>query len=127
MQAIHTKYLGPTAAKGARVRAASAADSIVIGWDHALDDEGNHVLAARELQAKIASRQKDKHWLTPMVSGCLPDGTYAHVFAEAGDSQRKLYSALAPNGERVLLPVGKAFSPDGAVVDVPALRAEEQA
>ena len=81
MQAIHTKYLGPTDSKGPRVSARCVTASAVIGWDHALTDEGNHAAAARQLQLKIAGQQKGEHWLASMVCGCLPDGTYAHVFA----------------------------------------------
>jgi hypothetical protein len=83
MQAIHSKYLGPTGVKGARVRATCAHGSIVIGWDWALNEAQNHAHAARQLQLKIAHQQHADHWLAPMVTGSLPDSSYVHVFAGA--------------------------------------------
>lgn len=41
-QAIHTKYIGPTNHKGARVKAYGQAGAVTVGWDHALDTQGNH-------------------------------------------------------------------------------------
>ena len=47
MQAIETKYLGPTNFRGARIKATAQAGSITVGWDHALNVEENHDAAAR--------------------------------------------------------------------------------
>jgi hypothetical protein len=80
MQAIRTKYINPTNTKGARMRATCAAGSIIIALDHALDVEQNHAAAARALQIKLTRQHHGDHWLAQMVCGCLPDGSYAHVF-----------------------------------------------
>lgn len=53
MQAIVTKYLGPTNHRGARVKAQCQAGSIVIPWDDALDTDANHDAAARALICKL--------------------------------------------------------------------------
>ena len=52
-QAIETKYLGPTNIKGGRIKAAAAAGSITIGYDHALNADANHKAAADALIAKL--------------------------------------------------------------------------
>lgn len=74
MQAIRTKYLGPTNFHGARLSAVCYAKRIVIPWDHALNAPENHAAAARDLATRL-------QWLDgfQLVSGCLHDGTYAHV------------------------------------------------
>jgi hypothetical protein len=81
MQAILTKYLGPTSSRGARIIAKAVSGSVTIGWDHGLDDAENHRTAAKLLQLKLVDAT-DKHWQREMVSGCLPDGSYAHVFKD---------------------------------------------
>ncbi len=52
MQAIETKYLGPTNFRGARIKASAQAGSITIPWDHALNVEGNHDAACKALVRK---------------------------------------------------------------------------
>ena len=81
MQAILTKYIGPNATKGTRIKATCAAGTLTISWDYGLSDEKNHAAAARQLQLKIAHTGGD-HWLAPLATGCLPDGSYAHVFKD---------------------------------------------
>lgn len=53
MQAIETKYMGPTNARGGRVKATAQAGTVTIPWDHALDSEGNHAKAAATLMTKL--------------------------------------------------------------------------
>jgi hypothetical protein len=53
MQAIVTKYHGPTNSQGPRVKASAEAGSITLLWDHALDSDANHEVAARALLAKL--------------------------------------------------------------------------
>ena len=53
MQAIITKYLGPTESRGARVKATAQAGSVTIHWDDALDIEENHDRAAMTLAHKL--------------------------------------------------------------------------
>ena len=81
MQAIITKYMGPTDTKGSRIKATAAAGSITLGWDHALNSEGNHNAAARALCEKFGWVPKPgENRYTPTTSGQLKDGSYVHVF-----------------------------------------------
>jgi hypothetical protein len=52
-QAIETKYLGATNAKGGRIKATAWAGSITLPYDYALDAQGNHKAAADALIAKL--------------------------------------------------------------------------
>lgn len=74
MQAILTRYHGPTNVKGSRISARYAGGSIVRGYDHALNLNQNHEAVARELAAKL-------DWLDhfTLASGGLPSGDWAHV------------------------------------------------
>lgn len=76
MQAIQTKYFGPGNVKGARIVAKCAARHLFVSYDHALNVEGNHIAAAEALRAKL-------EWVGAgygdLASGCLEDGSYAHV------------------------------------------------
>lgn len=88
MQAILTKYTGPTNVKGSRIIAKCDAMRIVVGFDYALDIEGNHVAAAAELCRRMDALCVKKYgsapngtWTTPRIAGQLPDRSYAHVFA----------------------------------------------
>jgi hypothetical protein len=53
MQAIETKFFGPTNFKSARIRARCQARTIFVAWDHALGIEGNHDAAAKTLAEKL--------------------------------------------------------------------------
>lgn len=84
MQAIETRYLGPTNARGSRIRAKAAAGSLTVSYDHALNSAANHKAAAVALANKFG-------WLTgkpgePMgrnenevFSGKLASGDGVHV------------------------------------------------
>lgn len=75
LQAITTRYLGPTNHRGARVKATCQAGSITIPWDHAWNADKNHAMACAALQAKLGWREK-------RIGGALPDGRgYAFVVA----------------------------------------------
>jgi hypothetical protein len=71
MQAIVTKYIGPTNTKGARIKATSCGSfSVTVPFDY----EGNEEeVAARELCKKLK-------WEFSHVRGALPDGSTAWVF-----------------------------------------------
>lgn len=77
MQAIQTKYFGPSNVRGSRVKASCAAKTIFLTWEDALNAEANHANAAQEL-AKQLGWEKDTHG--GMFGGCLPDETWAWVF-----------------------------------------------
>jgi len=71
MQAIVTKYLGPTNYRGSRVTARCQAKRITVSWDDALGSDENHDVAARMLAESLG-------WLSDthgeLVGGGLPDG-----------------------------------------------------
>jgi hypothetical protein len=76
MQAIATKWLGPTDTQGSRVVARCQAKRIVVGWDHALDVGPNHAAAAQALFARLG-------WRGVLHGGALPDGTgYCFVIVD---------------------------------------------
>jgi len=73
MQAIVTKFFGPTNSRGSRVKAKCQAGSVTLSWDHALNLDGNHDAAAQALASKLGWDRKE--YYGKMVSGSLPDGT----------------------------------------------------
>lgn len=75
-QAIITKYMGPTDFRGSRVKATAEAGSITIGWDDALNVDGNHLKAAKALQAKFG-------WTDDLIGGSYKNG-YVFVQTERG-------------------------------------------
>ena len=66
MQAITTKYVGPTNFRGSRVVAKCEAKRIFVDWDDSLDSEENHNAAAKKLAALL-------QWEGRWVAGGLPD------------------------------------------------------
>ena len=91
MQAIVTKYHGPTNLRGSRISAKCERGRISIPYPHELKQgEECHRAAAAALIARFIREDVEKYgkeanppgrgWLTPYVSGGLPDGTWAHVF-----------------------------------------------
>lgn len=80
MQAILTRYLGPTNCRGARIKAECYSDSVTIPYPHELSGEEVHRAAALALIAKINKRCPQSPWPTEFVTGCLPSQEYCHVF-----------------------------------------------
>jgi hypothetical protein len=74
MQAITTKYYGPTNTKGSKFVAECEAGRIAIPYDYDLDSEENHIAAANALLAKLGW---DDRW--NIVSGGMKDGRWSHV------------------------------------------------
>ena len=81
MQAIITKYLGPTNFRGSRVKASAQAGSVTIPWDDAKDSANNHIAAALALIRKYGwndpnrSHMRSPHqWAGRMAMGATPDG-----------------------------------------------------
>jgi hypothetical protein len=73
MQAIVTKYIGPTNTKGARIKAVSCGGlSVTVPYEYDLDSYGAHCMAAVELC-------KNLKWEFNHVAGELPDGSTAWV------------------------------------------------
>jgi len=53
MQAIETRYCGPTDTKGSRIWASCEGGSLSVSYDHALDPEENHYAAVKALCDKL--------------------------------------------------------------------------
>jgi len=68
MQAIVTKFYGPTATRQARIVAKAWAGSEAVPFDHSLSRDDNHAAAARALAAKL-------HWTGAWFEGGMPDGS----------------------------------------------------
>ncbi len=82
MQAIQTKFIGPTNTHGARIKATCEAGSTTIAYDYSIgssEEERQHQRAAQALAIKLGWLGGTE-LLGDLVSGRLPDGTYAHVF-----------------------------------------------
>lgn len=77
LQAIVTKYLGPTNVRGSRVKATAAGGTITIGWDNRYNSEVNHALACAALVQKMG-------WQGQWHQGGLPSGDYCFVCQYAG-------------------------------------------
>ena len=81
MQAIQTKYFGPTNSRGSRIVATCAAKRISVGYLHELNVEQNHFHAAESLRLALGW-QGDGYG--DLVSGCLRDGSYVHTMTGRG-------------------------------------------
>lgn len=85
MQAIQTKYFGPTNARGSRIKATAPAGSMTVPYDHALNIDQNHKAAATALANKFGwltgkpdQSEPRSHWRW-LASGTLADGSQVHV------------------------------------------------
>lgn len=77
MQAIQTRYYGPTNTKPSRFKAWAAAGFIWVNYDHGLNLSDNHKAAAQALARKL-------QWIQPELvyfGGTLPCGDYCFVAA----------------------------------------------
>lgn len=82
MQAIQTKYIGPTNTRGSRIRAWCDAGSVFIPYPHELSGIEVYRAAANALVTKLG-------WNSPyygaLVGGSLPKNNgYVFVFPEKG-------------------------------------------
>jgi len=75
MQAIQTKYMGPTNTTGSRIKATCATGSVTIDYPHELSGMDCHAKAAYALLAKM-------HWDYKLVGGQLADQSYAFVMVD---------------------------------------------
>lgn len=76
MQAIQTKYLGPTNTRGSRIKATCASGSLTIGYPHELGQgQPAHRKAAEALIAKLGWTD---HGM--LLGGQLPDHNHVFVF-----------------------------------------------
>lgn len=80
MQAIITKYLGPTDTKGIRIKATCAAGSFTMGYDCALSTDKNHWAAALNLCVKLGWISTPNNLYTSLCQGQLPNGDNVFTF-----------------------------------------------
>ena len=90
MQAILIKYLAPTNAKGARIKATCERGSITIPYPHELSGSECYRRAVLILIDRFVQEDEDKYgtapsknpWQKPFSIGQLPSGDYVAVFHE---------------------------------------------
>lgn len=70
MQAIITKFYGPTNTKGARIKAECNSGSVFVAYEYGLNTQDNHWQAAKALIAKQGWQDWDSKW----IAGGSPDG-----------------------------------------------------
>jgi hypothetical protein len=88
MQAIHSKYLPATNNRGSRIKATCERGSVTIPYPHELSGDEVHRESVRQLVAKFCAEDlatygtpiESNPWNRPFATGCLPGGTFAHVF-----------------------------------------------
>ena len=76
MQAIQTKYFGPTDTRGSYFKATAKGGTAKVPYDYNLDTKENHRAAAAALCEKL-------DWQVSLVGGCLKNQTYAWVLTWA--------------------------------------------
>lgn len=64
MQAIITKFYGPTNTKGARIKAECAAGSVFVSYPYELSTDKAHWQAARALIVKMGWDKYDGSWVS---------------------------------------------------------------
>jgi len=127
MQAIRTRYVGPTNTRGSRITAKCEAGSVSVPYDDALNSEQNHRAACDKLRAKLG-------WTTPhygaMTHGVF-DGDYYWTFD--GGRLRALRDLVnvrragkltgnpycVPEFIEALRTIGAAFDYHGAPMEAP--------
>jgi hypothetical protein len=91
MQAIQTKYLPATNTRGSRIKATCERGSITIPYPYELSGDECHREAVRQLVARFCAEDFKSYqtpiesnpwnrWNRSFATGCLPDGSFAHVF-----------------------------------------------
>jgi hypothetical protein len=96
MQAIETRWLGPTDTKDSRIVARCEAGRIVVPWDDSADVFHNHAEAARKLAAKLGWTRK---YYGSLYGASLP-GERGYAFVMVHDDPARnvnTYSGFAPD------------------------------
>ena len=81
MQAIITKYLGPTNHRGSRIKATAWAGSVTVSYDYSVDSGGNHKAAAQAVCDKLNNSPiiEEGRWVIETWAA-TPDGRgYAFI------------------------------------------------
>ncbi len=81
MQAIVTKYLGPTNVRGSRIKAKCQAGSVTLSWEYGLNSMNNHLAAAKALATKLGWNYGE--W----IGAGLPDGSCVYVCSTTPDDR----------------------------------------
>lgn len=80
MQAIQTKYIGPSNTKGSRIKATCWLTSITVAWDHSLNSEANHKEAINALVEKLnKERIGDTRWYVEAVGNSVDGKGYTAI------------------------------------------------
>jgi len=87
MQAIQTKYLGPTNTKGARIRAWCERGSITVDYTHGLSVEHEHDRAFKKLLNKFLD-EDTRQYGTPLACAWT-----SHGWIRGGTSSGYVYVA----------------------------------
>jgi hypothetical protein len=74
MQAITTRYCGPTNHRGSRIIVKAAAGRMMVGYD----DDSNGIDGAHHKAVRMFCERQG--WTGEMAQGTLPDGTRVFVF-----------------------------------------------
>ena len=79
MQAITTKYQGPTNNRDSRIKAECEAGSVYVSWDYGIGYEENHAAARDALVNKLGWTVENGYRPSVWHTGQMKCGTYAHV------------------------------------------------
>lgn len=80
MQAIQTKFIGPTNTKGSRVKATCWLGSVTLGWDHALDSAENHKEALQAMCDKMnETRDGELQWVIVAIGSSVDGKGYTAI------------------------------------------------
>ena len=77
MKAIRTRYIGASNVKGSRIQAKCEARTIYLSYDHALNGDENHAVAARALRDKM-------EWKGAMIGGTYGRDMY-WIFTDSAE------------------------------------------
>jgi hypothetical protein len=77
MQAIRTRYHGPTNTRGSRIIAKCEGGSVTMPYNHALNLDGNHAAAARLLLQRMG-------WANQYAGGCFEHDYYWSPIVDGG-------------------------------------------
>lgn len=79
MQAIITKYLGPTNHRGSRIKATAWAGSVTVSYDYSLDTVGNHKAAAQAICDKLNADNGFGAWVIETWAATPDTRGYAFI------------------------------------------------
>jgi hypothetical protein len=85
MQAITTKYLGPTNTQGARIKATCESGTVTVGYRHDLSGADVHAVAAMALARKLKFKNGGG-WASGETKG-------GYVFVQYGNSWGDCYAS----------------------------------